>query len=381
MNFVLTSEQKMLLQTVRDIARRELAPRAAQIDREARFPRDGIQELARAGVMGLMLPPAIGGGGGDSQSFVLATEEIAKACASTALVFVTHAVASLGILIGGQDPLKRKYLPLLAKGEAIAAFAATEPESGGNPAAIQSSAKKHDGYYTVNGSKVFITSGGEADLYLTVVRTGDGPGPMGLSCLAIDKNATGLSMGRKDERMGLNGSSPRELVFEDCRVPQENLVGSEGAYMPLGMVMGGLGALGAAAIALGLSQAALEASIAHGKGRLILKQPIGLYQGVQFLVSEMAATVDAMRAQVGWVAHVRDTTPPPHLDVFKAKLFATEMALEVISKGLQVHGGQGYTKDFPLERFYRDARGLTLHFGPSEMLKETIGKFLMGLMP
>lgn len=381
MDFTLTSEQQMLRQTVREIAQRELASRAAEIDRTASFPREGLQKLAEAGMWGVLLPPAVGGGGGNSLSFVLATEEIAKACASTALVFVTHVIASFGVLIGGQNLVKQKHLPALARGEKLASFAATESGSGANPLGIQTSARAQDTIYVVNGAKVFITSGGEADLYLTVGRTSNAPGFMGLSLLAIEKGSPGFSFGRQDIRMGLNGSSPRELLFADCQVPKENLLGAEGGYLPLGMAIGALGTLGAAAIALGLSQAALEASIRHGKSRVILGQPIGNYQAIQFLVSEMSAAVDAMRAQLYWAAFVRDTSPPPHLDCFKAKLFATETALEVTHKALQVHGGQGYTKDLPLERYYRDARGLTVHFTPTEMLKETIGRFLMGLMP
>src|SRR3990172_9019765 len=239
MDFNLNSDQQMLRQTLRQIAQKELAPRAANIDRTSAFPAEGLAKRAASGVLGLTLPAAVGGGGANSVSFVLAVEEVAKACASTALVFVTHAVASLGVLIGG-----------------------------------------------------------EADLYLPVVRTSDPPGPAGLSLLAVEKDSPGLSMGRKDDRMGLNGSSPREIVFQDCAVPVENLLGAEGGFMPLGMAMGGLGALGAAAMALGLSEAALEASISHARSRVVLKQPIGAYQGIQFLVSEMAAAVDAMRAHV-----------------------------------------------------------------------------------
>src|SRR3990172_853960 len=298
MDFNLNSDQQMLRQTLRQIAQKELAPRAANIDRTSAFPAEGLAKLAASGVLGLTLPAAVGGGGGNSVSFALATEEIARACASTALIFVTHAAAGLGVLVGGQDALKRKYLPALARGEKLGAFAATEAGSGANPLAIQASARKKDGRYVVNGSKVFITSGGEADLYLTVVRTSDAPGPAGLSLLAVEKDSPGLSMGRKDDRMGLNGSSPREIVFQDCAVPVENLLGAEGGFMPLGMAMGGLGALGAAAMALGLSEAALEASISHARSRVVLKQPIGAYQGIQFLVSEMAAAVDAMRAHV-----------------------------------------------------------------------------------
>ncbi|MBI2305082.1 MAG: acyl-CoA dehydrogenase family protein [Chloroflexi bacterium] len=382
MDFNLTEEQALIKKTAGDIARDVLAPRAAELDRSYSFPRYGLDKLAETGMMGMVIPPPLGGAGTDTLSFLLATEELAKACPSTALVFVTHVAASLGILVGGKEDTKRKLLPQLARGEKLAAFAATETGSGSNPLAVTTTARTQSEHYAINGSKVFITSGGEADAYVVLARTSDAPGPAGLSALLVEKGTPGFTFGRRDERMGLNGTSSRELFFDNCLVPRENLLGQEGGYLPLGMAIAGLGALGAAAMAVGIAQAALDASIQHGKERLMGGQPIGNFQGVQFLVSEMSATVNAGRAFLYWAAFLRDNPPPgPPVFALKAKLFCTEMAVEVAHKALQVHGGQGYTRDLPIERYYRDARGLTLHFSPSEPLKETIGRLLMGLMP
>lgn len=380
MDFDLTAEQKLIQETVGNIAEQELAPKAAELDKTLAFPWEGLKKLAEAGMMGMVVPPTFGGGGADTLSFVLATEAIAKACPSTALVFVTHSVGTLGILTGGNDDLKNSYLPSLAKGEKLASFAVTEANSGANPLAIETTARADGNDYIVNGSKIFITSGGEANTYLVLVKTDKSKGPAGISLLIIDKDATGFSFGKKDEGMGLNGSSRRELIFEDCRVPRKNLLGQEGGGLQVVMSIIGLAMLGAAAISLGIAQGALDASIKHGKERLIAGVPIGSYQGIQYLISEMSVAVDAARSLLYWAVFMKENTPAgPPIASFKAKLFASEMAIEVTNKALQVHGGHGYCKELPIERYYRDARGLTLHFQPSEMLKEGLGKMLMGL--
>ncbi len=279
--------------------------------------------------------------------------------------------------------MKRPYLPAMARGEKLGAFAATESGCGANVFAVQTSARRRDDdTYLVQGSKVFITSGGEADVYLVVVRTSPAPGPAGLSLLLVDKGTPGLAVGRKDQRLGINGTSSSELFFENCPVPAENLLGQEGGYMMVGMPMIGLALLGAAAIAVGLAQAALEASIEHAKSRTVGGQPLGVYQGVQFNISEMSTQVQAARLLLHEAAQARDRGPSPlPILPFQAKLFATEMAVEVTNRALQIHGGQGYTRDFPVERYFRDARGLTLHFSPSEMIKEVLGKMLLGMFP
>lgn len=381
MDFNLTSEQKIIQQTVNKIAQQYLAPRAAEIDRTYTFPWDGIRKLAESDIMGMIIPSEYGGVGADNLSFVLATEEIAKACASTALITVSHTAVCKGILIAGNDAQKKKFLPLLARGEKIGAFAVHEANCGSNAMAIETKALASGNDYTVNGSKIFITNAQEAEIYLVLVRTDPAKGPQGISMLIIEKDTPGFYFGNKDERMGFNGVSSRELVFQDCRVPKENLLGQEGSGLQIvANAIVGFAFLGAAAISLGIAQAALDASIKHGKERIIAGHPIGAHQGIQYLIADMSASVDAARSLLYWTVFKRDNAPSGQLvDILKTKLYASEMAINVTNKALQVHGGHGYSKELPIERYYRDARGLTLHFKTSELLKEDIGKMLMGL--
>ena len=378
---VITAEARQIKQLAHEIARDKLGPHASEIDRNFGFPREGLRYLAEAGLMGLTVPTAFGGAGADTVSFVEATQEIAQACASTALVFVTHLTACTGILVGGSEHLKEEYLPALAKGDKMGAFAATESGCGANVFALQTAALRDDhGPYRVKGSKVFITSGGEADVYLVAVWTG--PGPAGLSLLLMDKGTPGLTFGRKDRRLGMNGTSSSEVFLDDCCVPFGNLLGREGAYMAVAMPMVGVALLGTAAIAVGLAEAALQASIEHAKTRKVNGQSLGTYQGIQFLISEMSAQIEAARCLLYEAAQARDRGPTPlPILPFQAKYFATEMAVDVTNKALQIHGGQGYTQALPVERYFRDTRGLTLHFTPTEMLKETLGKMLLGMFP
>lgn len=382
MDFNLTEQQKMIQDTAKDLSLLELSSRAVDTDNTGLFPWDALRALAEADLMGMLLPPAYGGGGADLLSYVIAVEELAKGCTNTALVFVTHLAAAHGVLVGGSEELKKELLPILAQGKRLAAWAATEANAGSNVLAVETSAKSDGNNYIVNGSKVYITSAEEAEYYVTVARTSPTPGPAGLSALLINKETAGFSTGRRFLRMGMNGTSSGELFFNDCKVDKKNLLGKEGGYMPVGMAMATIGLLGVAAIALGVSQASLDLCLKYGKERVINGQPLGNYQGVQFLVSEMSVAVDATRALL-YSAAVAQQNPQPGLPIaaFKAKLFATETALQVTDKALQMHGGTGYTKELPLERYYRDVRGLTLHFTPTEPLKETLGKALMGLLP
>lgn len=382
MDLSLKPEQKLIQETAGRIAAEVLAPRAAELDSSNGFPTENLKKLAETGLMGLVLPPALGGGGADTLSFVLATEELAKACASTALIYVTHLAASFGILIAGTPEQKAKYLPAMARGEKLAAMAVTEANSGANAMAVEAFAESQPGCYLLNGAKVFITSAGEAAVNLVMARTSKAPGPQSLSMFIVDKDLPGVSFGRKTVRMGFNGVSCREIVFQDCKVPRENLLGQEGGGFMVAMGIGGLGALGAAAMSVGLAQAALTASVNYAKERKILGQPLGANQAIQFLISEMSTSVDAARALLHWAVYVRDTSPPgPAVAAMKAKLFASEMAIEVTNKALQVHGGNGYTREMPLERYYRDARGLTLHFSTTELLKDLLAKMALGMFP
>ena len=383
MDFNLSPEQQLIKQTVSRIAQDVLAPKAAEIDANLSFPREGLAALSDAGLMGILLPQAFGGGSADTLSFVLATEETAKGCANTALIYVTHMAAALGLLMAGTDAAKQRLLPAMAKGEKLGAFAVTEPNCGANAFALQTTTQVQGDEYVLNGAKNFITSGGDADVYLILARMAGTAGPVGLTPFVVERGAPGFSLGKKDVRLGLNGVSSCELIFQDCRIPRDNIVGQEGGYFPaLAMAVAGLGVLGAAAISIGLAQAAVDASVVYGAQRVVGGVPIGNWQAIQTHVSDMSAAVDAARALNYWAAFQRDNAPPgmPVL-ALKSKLFATEMAVDVCNRALQVHGGTGYTKEMPLERYYRDARGLTLHFSPSEMLRETIGRALMNLLP
>jgi len=307
-------------------------------------------------------------------------EEIAKACPSTAEILGCHLDASCAIVAGGSEDVKARYLSSLASGEKLGAFAASEPGSGGNPFNVETSARAEGEHYLVNGSKVFITSGEEADVYAVVVKTNpQQPGPFGQSYLLMEKGSPGFSLGSGYQRMGFRGTSPRELIFEDCRVPKANLLGGEGGFMGIQMAIGGGSQLGVAAISLGIAQAAVDAAIKYAKERLqVGQQPLTTYQAVKFMLVDMSTAVDAARALVYRVAVAMDSAPPgPPLDCMKAKLFTTEMAVEVTNKALQIHGGTGYCCDLPIERYYRDARGLTLHALPTELLKDTIAMFLL----
>jgi len=381
MDFQLTKDQKLVRETAGKIAQKELAPRAAEVDKTHSFVQEGLNKLKEADILGLAIPSEYGGMGMDTRAFVLVIEEIAKACGSTALATVSHSICSYIVLCAGDDKQKKKYLPSMAKGERLGAFCVHESNCGSNALALETRAVVEGNEYIVNGSKIFITNAQEAEIYAVLVRTDPSKGPQGISMLLIEKGIEGLSFGKKEEKMGLKGTSSRELFFQDCRVPKENLLGKEGEGLKaVGQAIVGFGFFGAAAISLGLAQAALDASIKHAKERVIAGNPIGANQLIQSLITEMSLGVDTTRALLYSAASTRDTNPPaPIVDALKVKLYASEIAMDVANKALQVHGGHGYCRDLPLERYYRDAQGLTLHFKTTELLKADIGKMLVGL--
>jgi alkylation response protein AidB-like acyl-CoA dehydrogenase len=380
-NSNLSKDHKIIKETVSKIAQKELALRAAEVDKTHSFVWEGLKRLKEADVLGLAIPSEYEGMGMDTLSFVLAIEEIAKACASTALAVVSHSICSYIILCAGDDKQKRKYLPSMTKGERLGAFCVHESNCGSNALALETRAVLEGEEYIVNGSKIFITNAQEAEIYAVLVRTDPSKGPEGISMLLIDKGTEGFSFGRKEEKMGLNGTSSRELFFQDCRVPKENLLGREGEGLKaVSQAIIGFGFFGAAAISLGIAQAALDASIKHAKERVIAGNPIGANQLIQSLITEMSLGIDTARALLYSAASRRDTDPPaPIVDALKVKLYASEVAIAITNKALQVYGGHGYCKDFPVERYYRDARGFTLHFKTTELLKADIGKMLMGI--
>ena len=376
-----TGRQGQIRELTSKIARERIAPHAAECDRSGSFPLEAIRFLGEAGLPGLIISETEGGAGQGRACFASVVQEIAEACASTALIYTSHVVAAKAIEVAGSELLKKKWLPAMLQSQCLGAFAVHEPGSGSNAGAISTRAVRDGDFYIVNGSKFFITSAGEADVYLALVRTDPEKGPQGMSTLLIEKDTPGLSFGRPEDKMGLRSTSSREMSFSDCRVPVEHLIGNEGEGLQvIGKSLVGWGFYGAGAISVGIAKAAVEASVRHAKERTIAGQPIGAHQAVQFMISDMVVGSESAEAYLNTSAARADASPATAaLNGFKAKLHASEMAVEVADKAIQVLGGHGYTRDYTVERLFRDARGLTLHFKTSEWLRQDIAKAALGI--
>jgi butyryl-CoA dehydrogenase len=363
------------------IANEKFAPHAAEIDQNRSFPWDNICTLRQAGFHKLIIAENEEGMGYGRVCFASVVKEIAKACASTALVYVSNSIVAKAIELAGSETIKKKFLSEMLKGRGLGAFAVHEPDSGSNSGAITTRAKKGADIYVVNGLKFFITSAGEADLYLVLVRTDPEKGPQGMSTLLVEKNTPGLSFGLPEDKMGLRSTSSREMSFSDCRVPADNLIGKEGeGAQVIGKTVIGWGFYGAAAISVGIASAAAELAIKHAKQRTISGQPISSYQAVQFMITDMIVGTEAADVLLTNSANKADLSPDTAIiNGLKAKLFASEMAVNVTNLAIQVMGGHGYTSDYIVERLFRDARGLTLHFKTSEWLRQDIAKAVMGI--
>ncbi|MBI2874093.1 MAG: acyl-CoA dehydrogenase family protein [Firmicutes bacterium] len=370
-----------LRKVVTEVAAREFAPRAAAREKSETFPRDHMKRLADLGFLGITIPEALGGPGADLYSFLITAEALARSCAATAFAYVIQEAAAAAILVGGTDEIKKQYLPGMAKGDVIGATAGTEASGGSTPLAFESFAAKTDDGYRLNGRKVFISGAGEADLYVIVAKTDREKGIGGISAFALDKGTGGLSFGKKEDKMGLGAVPAREIIFEDSPIKPSRLLGQEGGGVPVLMAFAGIAALGAAAIAVGIGQAALDQSIRYAKERVILGKPIATIQATQYKIADMFAAVEGARSLLYRAAYQRISGPPgPPAPVFAAKITATEAALRVADAAIQIHGAYGYSREFPVERYYREARALSIHFGINEVLRENLGKILLGLM-
>lgn len=378
MNTSVSQEHTLLVTSARQLAAAHLAPRAAEMDQGLLFPHEAIEHLGRAGFLGLCVPPGHRGAGADALAFVLAIEELAKACPSTAFALVAHAAACEAIVLGGTDEQKQRYLPSLATGATLGAFAVHEEHSGVQAGAIETRAVPQGEGFVLNGSKMFTTNGGVAGLFVVLARTETPGAPKEFSLVVVERDAPGFSTGPARPRMGLNGVASRDLIFQDFRVSRDNLLGKPGDGLPLTKATAAFAMLGAAAISVGLAQAALDASIGHARIRTIGGQPLAAHQAVQSLIAEMKAEVAPARALLYETARGWDpAVPRPAVEAFTAKLVASEMAVRVTDRALQIHGGHGYTRELPIERYYRDARGLTLHFMTAEMLRINIAQALL----
>lgn len=379
MDLRLTEDQEMMRKMARELAAKEIAPLAAEIDQTGKVPRQVFTKMADAGLFGLLIPPPLGGAGGERLNFLLAVEEIAAASASVAVSFVESTSATFTILAFGNDEQRRKYLPALARGEKLAAFATTEPGGGTNwQMTVQTKAVADGDQYAVNGTKCFISNSGEADIYVVMTRTDVTKGPMGLSVLIIDKDTTGFSFGTREEKLGLRGDPTGELIFDNCRVPRGNRLGQEGDGMKIAAAFAALHCAGFAAIAAGIAQAALDASVKYTKERTVVApMTLANFDVIQHSVADMAAAVGAARLLAYRAAFPEAPGMPDHLTLVAA-VFAQEVAMDVTNQAITLHGGYGCTKDFPVERYFRDAKTLSLN-PASDFLRLAAGKILLGI--
>jgi alkylation response protein AidB-like acyl-CoA dehydrogenase len=374
-------DDKEVRRLAEQIANERIAPDASERDLNHTFPWDAIRILAEAGLLGVAVSEDYGGFGGGRVNFASVVQEISKACASTALVFVSHAITAKAIELAADKAVAKRWLPEMVKGRSLGAFAVHEPDSGSNAGAITTRAMKDGNHYIVNGSKFFITSAGEANLYLVLVRTDPEKGPQGMSTILVEKDTPGLSFGRSEDKMGMRSTSSREMFFSDCRIPIGNLIGKEGeGTQVIGKAVVGWGFFGAAAISVGIADSAVTLSVKHAKERTIAGQPIGVHQAVQFMIADMILGNEAAESLLMTCAARVDSSPDTAaLNAFKAKLFASETAVDVTNNAIQAMGGHGYCRDYVVERLFRDARGLMLHFKTSEWLRQDVAKAALGL--
>jgi butyryl-CoA dehydrogenase len=379
MSFELTEEQKMIRAMVREFARTEILPTAAQRDRTKEFPRENLRKMGELGLLGMNVPAEYNGAGVDTVSYSVALQEVAYACASTAVIMSVHNSVACGpIYLFGSDYLKENYLKPLAAGKLIGSFAVTEPGAGSDPASQKSRAVKDGNSYVINGNKVLITTGKNSNVTVVTAYTSKEKKHRGISAFVVEKGTPGFSVGKEEEKMGLCASDTVELVFEDCRVPKENLLGKEGDGFVIAMASLDGGRIGIASQSVGLAQACLDAAVTYAKERIQFGKPIAQFQAIRWMIADMATEIEAARLLTFNAAAMRDRRENFSAAASMAKVFASEMANQVAYRALQIHGGYGYIKDFPVERYYRDARVLTLYEGTSEIQRTVISNHLLG---
>ena len=378
MDFSLTEEQKMLKTMVRDFAEKELEPIAAQIDEEAKFPAESVKKMAELGLMGVPFPEEYGGSGGGAVEFAIVEEEIARVCASTSTIyFVTSGLAGLPLYRFGSEEQRQRFVVPVAKGEKLAAFALTEASAGSDPAALEMTATRKDNGYLLNGNKLFITNGAEADFIVVFATTDKSLKHRGVTCFVVEKGMSGFSVGKLEHKLGIRASSTAELVFEDCFVPEENRLGNEGDGFKIALNSIDSSRLSVAAQAVGIAQGAFDKCLAYAKERQQFGQPIINFQAIQWMLADMATQIEAARLLTYRAAYLEHEGLPFVKESAMAKVFAPEAAMFVTTKAIQIYGGYGYVKDYPLERYFRDAKICGIYEGTDEMQRMTIARQLM----
>ena len=375
MNFELTEEQQMVKDMCRNFAENELKPKAAEYDKSHEFPMEHVEKMRELGLMGVVYPTDYNGSGMDYISYAIAVEELSRGCASTGVIVSAHNSLCLSpIYYFGTEEQKKKYLPKLCSGEWIGCFGITEPSAGSDAGGTTATAELKDGKWTINGTKNFITNGGVSDVSVITAVTEKGIGHKGLSFFIVETGTPGFSVGKVEEKLGICASSTTELVFEDCEIPEENLLGKTGEGFKIAMHTLDGGRVGIAAQALGIAQAAFEEAVAYSKDRVQFGKPLAKMQAIQWMIADMATEIEAARLLVYQAAKYIGTGERQRYSKYAAmaKLYAAEMSHRVTHKAIQIFGGYGYTKEYPVERFYRDARITEIYEGTSEIQRLVI---------
>ncbi|MDA0231888.1 MAG: acyl-CoA dehydrogenase family protein [Chloroflexi bacterium] len=377
-----SEQQEMLAATVREFAEKEISPRAAEVDESESFPLAQFKGLARLGLTGLTVDEAYGGSGGDYRDMMVVVEEVAAACGSTSTALITHvSLGSQPINQFGTDAQKKRWLPSLTAGEKIAAFALTEPQSGSDALGLTTNIVEDGDSYVMNGTKLFITNGGVADVFTVFVTQDRAAGYRGISAIAVEKGTPGFTVNPQHGKMGMRGCEAAELVFDNCRVPKENILGSPGGGYRIALKILDSSRIMIAAQCLGLARGALDAAISYARQRKAFGSVIGKKQAIQFMLADMATELDAARLLTFRAASLYDAGMPHSKEAAMAKLFASEAAGRIASKAVQIHGGAGYFRPSIVERIYRDQRVTEIYEGTSEIQRLVISRELLGDLP
>jgi butyryl-CoA dehydrogenase len=377
-NLDLADEQQLLLRSVRDFAEAEVKPHAKEIDETGRFPLDTFRKAAELGLTGIAIPENYGGAGMDHVSYAIVIEEISRVCASTGTILsVQNSLYCDPIYRFGSDEQKQKFLVPYARGEKIGCYALTEPQAGSNAAALATTAVRKGDAYVVNGTKAWITNGGVADAALVYVNTQPEKGEKGITALVVEKGARGFAVGKEEKKLGVHATACTELSFSDCEVPVANRIGNEGEGYKVALSTLDGGRIGIAAQATGIAQGAFEAALSYAQQRQAFGHPIADFQAIQFMLADMATELDAARLLARRAAWKQDSGARFTMEASIAKLFASEMSTRVTHKAIQIHGGYGYSREYPVERAYRDARITEIYEGTSEIQRLVISSLVL----
>ena len=379
MNFVLTKEQEFVRKMVRDFTKNEVEPIAAEIDREHRFPVENVAKMSKLGILGVPFPKEYGGAGGDNISYAITIEELSRACASTGTICAAHtSLCCWPIYSWGTEKQKKKYLPGLLSGGKLGAFGLTEPNAGSDAAGQQTKAEDKGDHWLINGTKLFITNGGYADVFVVMAMTDKRKGARGISSFIIEKGSEGFSIGKTEEKMGICASSTTELIFQNCRVPKENILGDPGDGFKIAMSTINGGRIGVASQALGIAQGAFDATVEYMKSRKQFGKRVSQMEALQFDIANMRTQIEAARLMIYRAVDMKDRNLNYGPYSAMAKLFAAETAMYVTTKAVQLHGGYGYMKDYAVERMMRDAKITEIYEGTSEVQKIVIASAVFG---